>query len=157
MVEFLRTHAHHPDFKRFIIELDLEFQIRYPESRHNFQPYNQVDTSARVIIGFNDQQPIGCGCFRPTTLESTIEIKRMYVVPDFRNRGMGKRILELLEQWAVEQGFTKAILETGIKQPEAISAYRNSGYQLIPNFPPYEKVAESICMAKTLKAISKSE
>lgn len=152
MVEFLRTHANHPDFKRFIVDLDSEFKIRYPESQHNFQPYNEVDASARVIIGFTNQQPIGCGCFRTTIQKSTIEIKRMYVVHDFRNRGIGKRILELLEQWAVEQGFTTAILETGVNQPEAIAAYRRSGYQLIPNFPPYDTVMESICMEKKLKS-----
>ena len=75
----------------------------------------------------------------------------MFVVPSFRNKGIGKMILQQLEQWAAEGGFIQAKLETGIKQPEAIAAYEKSGYTRIPNFGPYSNIEESICMAKLLK------
>jgi putative acetyltransferase len=109
-----------------------------------------VDERARVIVAYDDETAIGCGCFRPMKEGDTIEIKRMYVIPFFRNRGVGKVILHNLEQWASEQGYETAKLETGIKQPEAIAAYEKSGYVQIPNFEPYVNVAESICMMKNL-------
>ena len=59
-------------------------------------------------------------------------------------------ILQKLEQWAKEEKFVLAKLETGINQPEAIAAYEKSGYVRIPNFEPYVNVKESICMMKGL-------
>jgi len=150
MTTYKRSSVSHPDFQRLIIDLDKEFWVRYPDTQQNFVPFNYVDESARVIVAYEDTLAIGCGCFRPMKEKSTLEIKRMYVVPFFRNRGVGRVILQKLEQWAVEQGFVTAKLETGIKQPEAIAAYEKSGYVLIPNFEPYVNVAESICMMKRL-------
>ena len=82
--------------------------------------------------------------------KNVIEIKRMYVARLFRSRGVGKMILQKLEQWAKEEKFVQAKLETGIRQPEAIAAYEKSGYVRIPNFEPYVDVKESICMMKQL-------
>ena len=130
--------------------MDKEFWVRYPDTQQNFAPFNYVDETARVIVSYDDDSPIGCGCFRPMKEKDTIEIKRMYVVPSFRNRGVGKMILQSLETWAKAEGFHRAKLETGIKQPEAIAAYEKSGYFRIPNFEPYVNVVESICMMKQL-------
>ncbi len=150
MIRLLRTTSKHPAFTDLIVALDKEFLIRYPDNQQDFTTYNRIEAEARVVLAFESELVVGCGCFRTHT-NSMIEIKRMYVVPNYRNQGIGKKILLQLEQWAVEQGFTKAILETGIHQPEAQAAYRQSGYQVIPNFPPYEAVALSICMEKHLK------
>src|SRR6185295_12739226 len=100
---------------------------------------------------YENDEAIGCGCFRPMKEKDTVDIKRMFVVPTFRSKGIGKMILLCLEQWATEEGFIQSKLETGVKQPEAIAAYEKSGYDRIPNFGPYVNVAESICMAKLLK------
>ena len=74
----------------------------------------------------------------------------MYVRPERRGAGIARMILSELETWAGEEGYMQSILETGIKQPEAIALYSRSGYRLIPNYPPYVDVAESICMKKEL-------
>jgi putative acetyltransferase len=74
----------------------------------------------------------------------------MYVARSFRSQGVGKMILQKLEQWAKEEKFMEAKLETGINQPEAIAAYEKSGYVPIQNFEPYIGVKESICMMKQL-------
>lgn len=150
MTTYKRTSASDPDFQQLIIDLDKEFWVRYPDTQQNFTPFNYVDETARVIVAYDEATAIGCGCFRPMKEGDTIEIKRMYVIPFFRNRGVGKVILHNLEQWASEQGFGIAKLETGIMQPEAIAAYEKSGYDRIPNYGPYVHVAESICMMKRL-------
>lgn len=139
-----------PDFRLLCQDLDREFEIRYPDSRHNFEPYNKVGESAQVIVAYSGIIPVGCGCFRPTSTELEVEIKRMYVVPAYRGRGISRIVLTDLEQWARSEGYTNAKLETGIRQPEAIGLYSRLGYTTIPNYPPYEGVAESICMAKVL-------
>ena len=150
MTTYKRTSSSDLDFQQLIIDLDKEFWVRYPDTQQNFTPFNYVDESARVIVACQGVEPIGCGCFRPMKEKDTIEIKRMYVIPSFRNRGEGKMILQKLEQWAVEEGFDQAKLETGDKQPEAIVAYEKSGYVRIPNYEPYVNIAESICMMKRL-------
>ncbi len=150
MTTFKRTTASDPDFQKLIVDLDKEFWVRYPDTQQNFAPFNYVDERARVVLAFAEDEPVGCGCFRPMKEEHTLEIKRMYVVPHHRSKGIGKLVLKQLEQWGAEEGFRVAMLETGIKQPEAIAAYEKSGYVRIPNYEPYVNIAESICMTKKL-------
>jgi putative acetyltransferase len=138
-----------PDFRNLCEELDNEFWVRYPHTQQNFEPYNHVDQSANVVVAYMENVAVGCGCFRPTDEEDEIEIKRMYVQPLFRGRGISKLILGALEQWAKEHGCSRSKLETGINQPEAIALYTGMGYLRIANYPPYTEVIESICMAKS--------
>jgi len=145
-------HSTHIDtaFQTFCDQLNKEFRVRYPGSQHNFEPYNTVNDTSRVVIAYAGDIPAGCGCFRPTEEKGTIEIKRMYVREDFRGLGIAKIVLIELEKWAVTEGFTHSKLETGVKQPEAIALYTRNGYQQIPNYPPYVGVDLSICMIKKL-------
>ena len=150
MITLQRSNYLNLDFQKFCEELNKEFWIRYPDSQHHFEPYNKVDESARVIVAYDEDVAIACGCFRSTKEKGTIEIKRMYVRPDRRGAGIASKILSELEAWAGEEGYAQSILETGIKQPEAIALYSRAGYKLIPNYPPYAGVFESVCMQKTL-------
>ena len=147
---YKRTTASDPDFKALVVDLDNDLWARYPDIQQDFAPFNFVDESFRVILAQEDEASIGCGCFRLMKEKDVVEIKRMYVAPSFRSQGIGKMILQKLEQWAMEEKFMEAKLETGIRQPEAIAAYEKSGYMLIPNFEPYIDVKESICMMKQL-------
>jgi putative acetyltransferase len=152
MISFRRSNYLNPDFQRFCEELDKEFWVRYPDSQQHFEHYNTVDGTARIIVAYDGDVAIACGCFRPTREQRTIEIKRMYVTPHRRGAGIASEILTGLETWASEEGNTLSILETGIKQPEAIALYSRAGYKVIRNYPPYVGVMESICMQKTLPA-----
>ena len=145
-----RTTPKHEHFKKLVAELDAELWIRYPAIQQNFAPHNKISESARVVIAYSEDQPAGCGCFRPMNEPGTIEVKRMYVVPDFRARGIAKLILLELENWALEEGFSKSKLETGFNQPEAVAVYKRCQYKLIPNYPPYTNMKESMCMGKAL-------
>ena len=150
MIATKRTTAADLDFKSLIVDLDKEFWVRYPDTQQNFEPYNKIDLSARVVVAYLNHKVVGCGCFRSMGEDRTLEIKRMYVVPELRGKGIAKIILRELEQWGREEGFTHSKLETGIKQPEAIAVYKKEAYIQIPNYPPYVDVAESICMSKRL-------
>jgi GNAT superfamily N-acetyltransferase len=109
-----------------------------------------LDNTVRVVTAFDGNTTVGCGAFRPIDGARTIEIKRMYVRPEARGRGIAKTILQELEQWGREEGFEQSKLETGNNQPEAIAVYVHAGYKKIPNYPPYDNMADSICMAKRL-------
>jgi GNAT superfamily N-acetyltransferase len=80
--------------------------------------------------------------------ETRAELKRMYVVPGARGRGLGRRLLVELEEQARRSGYLAVVLETGDKQPEALGLYRSAGYERIPCYPPYSERALSLCFEK---------
>jgi GNAT superfamily N-acetyltransferase len=153
MAILFRTTSQCHHFKQLVAALDAELWIRYPAIQQNFAPHNNIDDTARVVIAYSDYQAVGCGCFRPMDQPGCIEIKRMYVSPDARGKGIARLILNELEIWAKSEGFRISKLETGFNQPEAISVYRRSNYEVIPNYPPYTNMTESMCMAKELAPV----
>ncbi len=79
-----------------------------------------------------------------------MEVKRMYTVPTHRGKGLASQVLNELEKWAGELSYKSCLLETGIKQPEAIRLYQKNGYRIIPNYGQYAGVENSVCFEKHL-------
>lgn len=79
------------------------------------------------------------------------EIKRMFVRPDFQRRGLAREVLAELERTASAAGFRRLILETGLKQPEAVAMYRSAGYGNIPAFGFYASDPLSVHLGKALR------
>jgi GNAT superfamily N-acetyltransferase len=103
------------------------------------------------VIGYLDGVPVACGGWRVNDeLVGAAEIKRMYVVDSARGRGLSRLVLAHLEATAREAGRERMVLETGTRQPEAISLYTSSGYEAIPNFGVYRDHPESRCFGKSL-------
>lgn len=148
-MNLIRTAADDPSFLRLTGELSLELRERYGALQDQYEPHNNVENAAAVIVAEENGTPVGCGCFRVVD-ETTIEIKRMYVPPTWRGRGIAALILERLEQIARSRGFTAAILETGVRQPEAVRLYERHGYRRIENYGPYKGMTESVCMQKDI-------
>ena len=72
-------------------------------------------------------------------------------LPEYRGKGVAEAILNELENWAKEEGYSISILETGHKQLDAIGLYQKLGYQITENFGQYIGVENSVCMKKILK------
>jgi putative acetyltransferase len=104
-----------------------------------------------VAYDATDGTPIGCGAFRDLPDEQpTVEVKRMYVRPEYRGRKIGQLILRDLEARARERGVIRVRLETGILQPEAVRLYEGAGYRRIPNFGAYADAPASLCFERIL-------
>lgn len=129
--------------------LDEDLQVRDGEDHSFYAQFNTLTHINHVIVAYADNQPAGCGAFRPFSPES-VEIKRMFVHPAYRKRGIATLLLDTLETWAGAFGLQECMLETGYNQPEAIALYTKAGYEVIPNYGPYENVANSVCMRKQL-------
>jgi GNAT superfamily N-acetyltransferase len=115
----------------------------------NFKPSDAQGPGGAFVIAWIDNQPVGCGALRP--LEPGVgEVKRMYVEPAFRRRGVARKILEKLEAVAREKNYRLLRLETGTLQPEAISLYEVCGYQRIPYYLGPDPHPLSICYEKQL-------
>ena len=102
-----------------------------------------------MIVAYENEVAVGCGAIK-TFDEKSIELKRMFVAPNQRGKGVATRILTTLEDWAKELGFQKCILETGKRQPEAIALYHKSQYQIIENYGQYKGMGNSVCFEKKL-------
>jgi putative acetyltransferase len=100
-----------------------------------------------IVIRDDDGAAVACGGVARFD-EERGELKRMYVVPEARGRGLGRRLLVELEEAARSLGYGAIVLETGDRQPEAIGLYRTSGYERIPCYPPYDSRALSLCFEK---------
>jgi putative acetyltransferase len=82
--------------------------------------------------------------------DSTAELKRVFVAPSARGRGVARDILRAVEDFARSQGVSAIRLETGVAQPEAIALYEKVGYHHIPRFGQYVDDETSVCMEKPL-------
>ena len=112
MIDVHRTTSDDPRFLAMVAELDAEMWQRYGETHAQFAPHNKVDALATCVIALDGERPVGSGALRPYSADA-IEVKRMYVAPAARGRGVAKQILGELLAWAAELGFPAAILETG--------------------------------------------
>jgi GNAT superfamily N-acetyltransferase len=101
------------------------------------QPSDFEPPHGGFLVAYRLGQPVGCGAWR-THLDGSAEIKRMYVVPAARGQGIGLMLLRALEDAARQAGRTRAILETGTRQPEAIALYGKAGYRRIADFGHYK-------------------
>ena len=101
------------------------------------------------VIAFLGETPVGCGGLRRLTPEVG-EIKRMYVEPGARGKGVGRTILRALERHARESGYAALRLETGARQPEAIALYESEGYLPIEPYGYYRESPLSRCFEKHL-------
>ncbi|MEH0157024.1 GNAT family N-acetyltransferase [Limibacter armeniacum] len=151
MTTIIRTNSDNEDFISLVKLLDEDLRIRDGEEHSFFAQYNTIDTIQHVVVVYQDNLAIGCGALKAYE-DDIVEIKRMFVLPNLRGNGIASQILSELENWASELSFRLCILETGIKQPEAIRLYQKNDYQLIPNYGQYRNVKSSVCFEKKIKA-----
>ncbi|MGV3461075.1 MAG: GNAT family N-acetyltransferase [Flavobacterium sp.] len=149
MHTLLRTDSSNPHFQRLVIELDKDLAIRDGDEHSFFAQFNKIAAIKHVVVAYTGDEAVGCGAIKEYE-PGVAEVKRMYVPEDRRGGGIASLVLQELEKWAAELDYSKAILETGIKQPEAIGLYKKSGYTQIPNYGQYVQVESSVCFEKVL-------
>lgn len=149
MITILRTNSENPDFIELVKLLDADLAIRDGKDHSFYAQFNTIQSIKYTIVAYEDELPLGCGAIKEYDAD-TMEIKRMYVLPESRNKGIAGAILSELELWTEELSYKKCILETGKKQPEAIALYIKHGYRAIPNYGQYAGVENSLCYDKAL-------
>ncbi|MCZ7378925.1 MULTISPECIES: GNAT family N-acetyltransferase [Micromonospora] len=110
-----------------------------------FVPHDDVRYLAVVVNG----RAVACGGLQALDAE-TGEVKRMYVRPAYRGRGIARQLLAALEECAFRQGHSVVCLETGTYLPAAIGLYTSCGYDPIPVYGEYVDNPYSVCFAKRL-------
>lgn len=143
------TSYDHPDAVALIAEVQQEYVVRYgSEDGTPVDPAEFAPPRGLFLVAYVDGKPAACGGWRAH--ETDVELKRMYVAPAFRGRGLARAVLAALERTAVEAGYRRVILETGQRQPEAIALYLSAGYEPVPSFGYYAEAPESVHLGKVV-------
>jgi GNAT superfamily N-acetyltransferase len=133
--------------ERYAADVDLEGEPDY--AMLNILGDDVAPPKGALLLARLDGEPVGCGAVRPHA-DGAAEVKRMYVVPAARGRGVARAILRALEAAATDLGYRRLVLETGIRQQEAMALYESEGWTLIPNFGAYRESSLSRSFAKSL-------
>jgi len=142
-----------PDAGELIAALNAELTTTFPEpgaSHFSLSDAQVIPGDGAFLVAYLDDAAVGCGAVRRLD-QTTAEIKRMYVNPSVRGRGIGRALVEALEREARLIGVTKIVLETGTRLASAIKLYEAMGYAHIPLFGEYlSSPNTSLCFGKSL-------
>lgn len=157
--EIRRSDIRSATARRLVQALNAEMLERYPEdgTADLFKLELDIDEVAQgqglFLVAYSDGVPLACGALKLLDPD-TAEIRRMYVDPRGRGRGLGRRLLAALEAEARLLGAEQLVLGTGPRQPDAIALYINSGFSEIEAFGGYETHPLNLFMGKRLKKSS---
>jgi GNAT superfamily N-acetyltransferase len=147
----IRTNAGNPLFGELVRLLDAELAERDGPDHGFYHQFNGLAGLDRVVLAEYNGQAVACGGMKEFD-QNTLEVKRMYTKAAFRGQGLAGTVLQELERWAAEAGYTRIVLETGKRQPEAVAFYTKHRYQRIENYGPYQGVENSLCFEKMISA-----
>lgn len=152
----------HPDAAALVARVQEEYVVRYggPDETP-VEPADFETPLGLFLVGYlpgadSSAVPVATGAWRRTTVTALggrkgAEIKRMYVVPEARGRGLARTVLAALEDTAAAAGHDVLVLETGTAQPEALALYASSGYVPVDGFGMYAQHEESRYFGKRLE------
>ena len=149
MIEVVKTNSSNKDFIDLVGKLDEDLAIRDGEEHSFYAQFNSISVIKYVIVLYLDAIAVACGAIKEYDEES-MEVKRMYVPEEYRNKGFATQVLKSLENWSNELNYKYLVLETGVKQPEAIRLYEKNGFSIIPNYGQYIGVENSVCFKKEI-------
>ena len=141
-----------PEVLELIRALNAELDVRYPEEGANhfrLDPDEVAPGRGVFLVAYAQGVAVGCGATRLND-PHTAEIKRMYVLPAYRGRGIAGAVLTALEAHAKTLGAKALVLESGERQPESLAVYRRAGFREIPRFGEYLDSPLSLCMGKAV-------
>jgi GNAT superfamily N-acetyltransferase len=104
-----------------------------PELIPSADPAEVAPPEGVWIVVYLDNQPVGCGGVKRLD-ETSAELKRIYLAAAARGHGLGRRLMQQLEQHARILGYERLRLDTGDRQPEALGLFRSAGYEQIPDY-----------------------
>jgi len=139
------------DSVMLISELDAYLIPLYPpESCHGYSPKQLAKENVAFFILWLNKEPAACGAVKLFD-RGYAEIKRVYVRPRFRRKGLGKIIVKHLENHAAQEGAKLIRLESGVNQPEALALYEHMKYKRTTAFPPYLEDPLSVFYEKSIE------
>ena len=139
-----------PRLEVLVAEVQAEYVARYGgPDKTPIDPEAFVPPTGTFLLGLVQGEAVACGAYRRHE-EGVAEIKRMYVRAAWRRRGIARELLAELEGRAAQAGYVRAVLETGLAQPEALALYPSAEWTPIPGYGHYKWSPRNRCFAKDL-------
>lgn len=139
-----------PEVVELLWEMRREFDRIYGETTTEPPPRGQFSSPrAAFMVVRHEGGLVACGGFRPWD-DGTAEVKRVFVTPSLRRKGIGRLIMDGLEDRAQRLGYRRMFLETGDRQSEAMEMYTHLGYRRVPCLGDKPWKGYSVCMEKEL-------
>ena len=148
-MNLIRATSDNKDFEKLVVQLDAYLRFLDGNDHAFYAQFNKSNLLKNVLVCYENEVAIAIGAYKEYDSE-TVEIKRMFTLPEHRGKGIASKILAELELWAKEEKYKFALLETGQLQKDAIYLYQKLGYKIIENFGQYQGVENSICMKKNI-------
>ena len=150
-LEFIWTDGNNEVFHKFYLETEDYYSsiVGGKKNREGFIPYNLSESISDVLLAYMDGIAVGCAGLKKYN-DSDVEIKRVWVEPDYRGRHIATELMDRIEDKAREMKFKRAILQTRPIMKDAVGLYEKRGYMMIENYPPYDKLEGAVCMALKL-------
>jgi ribosomal protein S18 acetylase RimI-like enzyme len=144
-----------PDVTRLVAEVQAEYVVMYGgQDAAVVDPAEFAPPAGLFLVGLLDGVAVAMGGWRRLAdAQGQAEIKRMYVVPTARRRGLAERVLAELERTAAEAGITCLVLNTGPEQPAAVAMYERNGYAPVTPFGHYACHPNALFFGKALPAV----
>lgn len=148
-VAVVETREDDPRVVALRLQMADEMDALYGRPRHAV-PAEGIDPASvlATVLVVHDGVPVATAALR--RLGDAVEVKRMFVVPEARGRGIAGALLDAMELQAAASGSHRVLLHTGERQASALALYRRRGYAEVEIFEPYLTVPESVCLAKDL-------
>jgi putative acetyltransferase len=148
-IKLTKVSSGSPEVKSLSDELHKELELIYG----NGMIEDFLDENKQMLIFFvaydESENATACSALKHFN-ETTAEIKRMYVKPEHRGRGISKLILTRIEDEAKELNYNRLVLETGLKQPEAMGLYNEFGYKPLKCYGRHTDDPDSRCFEKMI-------
>jgi GNAT superfamily N-acetyltransferase len=147
----LRAVAYDDAVAQYLVErVQEEYVVRYGgRDGAAVEPGDFLPPRGTFLVAEVDGVPAACGAWRVHE-EGIVEIKRVYVEPGFRRRGLAQLIMGALEDSAARAGHRSVLLNTGLRQPEALELYARLGYRDVPGYGIYAKSPDARFLGKDL-------
>lgn len=139
-------------FLALVGRLDAYLAVTDGDEHGFYAQFNAPATLDYALVLERDGVPVACGGLRARG-DDAYEVKRMFVAEDARGHRLAVAVLRALETEARARGARRVVLETGLRQSEAVRLYTREGYRRVPNFPPYEAMANSACFERALGGV----
>ena len=150
-ISYLWTDGNNKEFQSFYQKTEEYYNkiVGGFENRKGFVPHNLSDKIEVVLLAYNEDKAVACAGLKRYS-DTDVEIKRVWVEPEFRGNHIAQEMMEKIENKARKFGYKRTVLQTREIMKDAVGLYERIGYRRIENYPPYDTLPGAICMAKEL-------
>ncbi len=149
MLELRFVNAENTDFHDLTAKLDEYYFMLVGDVEKRYAKYNLPHLFNCRVVAYEDGKPAGCGAWKQID-DVTFEVKRIYIAPEFRRKGIASAVIAALEQDAAQHGLTRAILETATTTEDSAALYCKLGYHEISYYGSPAGAENCRCFEKTL-------